>query len=335
MNRKIKAKMNKTRKSSFGILVAATMSSGKSTLINALIGHELLPSANESTTSSVIQIHHRNQSNFSGRSYIETTSADQNSKPKIKPKNYIRPITNQEIQQWNQDPDISNIILRGPLYPFSKIEKNIHIIDTPGPNNSQDEQHASMAKNSLEKASYHLLLYVLNATQLGINDDYFTLKEIKNILQKRRGKQIVFILNKADKLDEEKSESIAQAVENAHNYLTKLGFENPIIIPTAASIALKVRKLLNGDVLTRSERAALSVGLLTLKNERFLKAAKNLPIPLKTTHQNLSERSHKQSSYSIRTGENISYQELANVLINSGIPLLENLISYYLDNSLI
>ncbi len=40
----------------FDVYVVATMSSGKSTLINAMLGHDLLPAANEATTATIARI---------------------------------------------------------------------------------------------------------------------------------------------------------------------------------------------------------------------------------------------------------------------------------------
>ena len=45
------------QKDLFEVIVVATMSAGKSTVINALIGQELLHSANEATTATITRIH--------------------------------------------------------------------------------------------------------------------------------------------------------------------------------------------------------------------------------------------------------------------------------------
>ena len=46
----------KAKNSQFEINVVATMSSGKSTLINALLGQQLMPAANEATTATIVKI---------------------------------------------------------------------------------------------------------------------------------------------------------------------------------------------------------------------------------------------------------------------------------------
>ena len=64
----MKTDMNK--KNIFEVIVVAPMSAGKSTVINALIGKELLHSANEATTATITRIHDKdNLPFFSGCAY--------------------------------------------------------------------------------------------------------------------------------------------------------------------------------------------------------------------------------------------------------------------------
>src|SRR3546814_3295380 len=58
----------------FDVLVLATMSAGKTSFINALIGQELLHTANEATTACVTRVEHRQGARrFSGRSEEHTS----------------------------------------------------------------------------------------------------------------------------------------------------------------------------------------------------------------------------------------------------------------------
>lgn len=52
----IKDAFIKARSSEFEVNVVATMSSGKSTLINALLGRKLMPAKNEATTATIVKI---------------------------------------------------------------------------------------------------------------------------------------------------------------------------------------------------------------------------------------------------------------------------------------
>ena len=62
--------MENMEKLIFEVVVVATMSAGKSTVINALIGKELLHSANEATTATITRIHDKDDLPFfSGNAY--------------------------------------------------------------------------------------------------------------------------------------------------------------------------------------------------------------------------------------------------------------------------
>lgn len=64
-DKKIIQAFEKAKDSKFEINVVATMSSGKSTLINALLGQQLMPAANEATTATIVKIIDTDQDNFS------------------------------------------------------------------------------------------------------------------------------------------------------------------------------------------------------------------------------------------------------------------------------
>ncbi len=62
-------------------------------------------------------------------------------------------------------------------------------------------------------------------------------------------------------LDAEKGESLAGCIESVRQYLSSVGFGNPVIIPMMANIALVVRKKIAGARLTRVERVTLRQAL--------------------------------------------------------------------------
>ena len=112
------------------------------------------------------------------------------------------------------------------------------------------------------------------------------LEKIKEAVGKDPNKEILFLLNKADCLDEEKGERLDQVVIRTKKYLTEVGFNNPIIIPTAANYALVLQKMLNKALLTRSEKAELRIALdrlntnlivtSTIETEQKLKILNNI-----------------------------------------------------------
>lgn len=45
------------------------------------------------------------------------------------------------------------------------------LVDTPGPNNSRDPHHQQMTYRMLENSDKSLVLFVMNGTQLNVNDE--------------------------------------------------------------------------------------------------------------------------------------------------------------------
>nr|WP_314741317.1 dynamin family protein [uncultured Haemophilus sp.] len=90
----------------FEVIVVATMSAGKSTVINALIGQELLHSANEATTATITRIHDKDDlPYFSGCAYGYQSECLKHS----------HQIDAETLKEWNADPSIKTIDLMGDI----------------------------------------------------------------------------------------------------------------------------------------------------------------------------------------------------------------------------
>ena len=213
------------------VFVMATMSSGKSTLINALLSKKLLPSSNEACTATITKVINTNQENYSAKAYSE--------KRELLYKEYN--ISYEKMKEWNNNEKISEIEIHGVI-PFVNKERtlNLTLIDTPGPNNSQNIEHQKILERHLvENINENtMILYVLNATQLGITDDSNLLdKLIKNV--GNNTKNIIFALNKLDCFNED--DDISETIAEVCEYLEKKGVEKPNIFPIAALPALTIR----------------------------------------------------------------------------------------------
>lgn len=105
----------------FCINVVATMSAGKSTLINALLGKKLMPMANMATTATIVRIIASTQEQFSaiakGKN-DEEIARDEN-------------ITYETMETWNDDERISSIDIYGPIPCVDNIGMRLVLIDTP------------------------------------------------------------------------------------------------------------------------------------------------------------------------------------------------------------
>lgn len=307
-------------KSLFDVIVVATMSAGKSTVINALIGKELLHSANEATTATITRIHDKdNLPFFSGKAYSYTNEL-------LDEKFQIDAET---LRKWNADSQIKTIDLVGDIQALYNDEKELVIYDTPGPNNSQDDNHEALTMEIINDGHYGLILYVLNATQLGVNDDRALLQKIKTTLDKDSHKEIIFLLNKADCLDQEKGERLDKVVENAEKYLTGIGFVKPIIIPTAAQYALILQKMLNNLPLRRSERAELNNALDSLNTNFIITSTIDLEYKLKVL--NKLQKTKTTGRVKRTNGSTITIQRLKRSLLRTGFGVVNHLLQQKLN----
>lgn len=319
-------KQSKTKDNFFEIIVIATMSSGKSTLINAMLGEELLHCANEATTATITKMVNKDsQKAFDGCAYY-LKDTKKNEKSIMKLIDHKDNIDSNILRTWNADQKINYINMTGNIPSIRNSNRNIILYDSPGPNNSQDITHQNLTANLVNDGRYGMIIYVLNATQIGINDDQLFLSQVGQALKADKSKKIIFILNKADVLDEEKGENIEIFVENAASYLKNIGFTNPTIIPVSAISALHARKALNQQPLTRFERNMLQQNLNNLDNARLIKASYNISNSFKKI--SLPNIDKQDIPITIKDGLEIPKNKIENLVYFSGLPLLESIINY-------
>ncbi|WP_346796323.1 dynamin family protein [Halomonas sp. Bachu 37] len=234
----------------FNILILATMSAGKSSFINALIGEELLHAANEATTACITTLEHNDCSDSTSACCYAYNGDLLDS---------VANIQAEQLKAWNRDDRIRNIILQGNFSTYCQPSQGLVLHDTPGPNNSQDPRHAQLTMDAIRDIPFDMVFYILNATQLGTRDDRALLTTVKEELARlQRPHKVVFILNKVDQLDCEKGESLTKHVEQAFSYLVDVGYTEPTIVPMIANAALYARKKLAGMPLSRKQRIELA-----------------------------------------------------------------------------
>lgn len=286
----------------FPMVVLATMSSGKSTLVNALLGEQILPSRNEACTAKAYFILDDDQD---GEVKIYVTY--KNGDTAVYEKNVA-----EELEKANSDDEVTDILIRGHVKGVLNTDKSLLIVDTPGPNNSRDETHQQVMIDVMKKIKGGLILYVLNATQLGINDDKYLLEIIKDYIKENSKVKVLFVINKVDLLDEEKEESVGQFVEMANEYLQHNGINNPQIIPVSALAASLFKKVLNKEELTRSEYRSFCGYFDMYKPRDFNMSSYAITSSHPDQHESIEVR-----------GEKYSVGNLNRAIENTGIKLLE------------
>ena len=290
----------------FNLYVVATMSSGKSTLINAMLGQDILPAANEATTATIAQITDdktlgssfmARRINSSGRASDEVA------------------VSAELMKEWNMMEDTRQIELRGNIVSMQERD-NVRLVltDTPGPNNSQDDEHERVTMSYIQDSQRNpLILYVLNASQLGINDDQHLLRLVAQTMN-RGGKQskdrFIFAVNKMDNFDPESGENVSAALERVKTYLQNNGIQNPQVYPISANLTRLLRK--NPDARTRKERGDLNTMTELFEEE----ASMDLPSYMPLTS---------------RVRRALDDRKLMRVEYRSGLPAVEVMIDEYIN----
>lgn len=292
----------------FPVYVMATMSSGKSTLINAMLGQDLLPAANEATTATIAKIY--DDKSTGGRFFGSRNSAQGELE-------FCEDITLETLQKWNLESNTKTINLNGNIVAMQPREHvRLVLTDTPGPNNSQNSDHELTTMSFIKDTAKRnpLIIYVLNATQLGTNDDRNLLSLVAEIMEnggKQNKERFIFVVNKIDTFDPEKGENVDATLKRVRHYLKDNGIKNPQIYPVSAYLTRLLRTK-NPEKLTRKERNDLAnMTELFLEEESM-----NLPAYMPLTP---------------RVQRSLAERPINEVMKRSGLPIVEVMIDEYID----
>ena len=243
--------------------VVATMSSGKSTLINAMLGQELLPARNEATTAIVAKIHNRDsQKVFSVKAYDNDRNIIEDSDH----------ATIDVLERLNANENLSIIELYGDIPYIHEYGMDVVLNDTPGPNNSATDEHRAHTYTLLNSDFKPMILYVFNATQLRTNDDNTLLNDVSrkiNMAGTQSKDRFLFVLNKADALDPGKGETVEKAIADLKSYLAEHNIRDPLIFPVSAQLAKVIRMKKNNISMSEDEEDFFDSKVKrTLKDEK-------------------------------------------------------------------
>lgn len=242
-DKKIIQAFEKAKDSKFEINVVATMSSGKSTLINALLGQQLMPAANEATTATIVKIIDTDQDNFSAVAFDKSGQIVKE----------LDNVTLEDMQALNADIKVSTVEIKGKIPCVSSVGMKLVLVDTPGPNNSRDKSHEEMTYKMIADSDKSLVLYVMNGQQLGINDEKIFLDYVCQSMKdggKKARERFIFAVNKMDAFcpdpQDDGPECITKALDNVKAGLEDREIYNPNIFPVCALPALQKRAEMRG-----------------------------------------------------------------------------------------
>lgn len=178
----------------FRIFVTATMSAGKSTLINALTGKHICRSQNMACTR---KNHHIINKAFED-SYCAVYDHD-----------LVMTAGDQELMNNNEE-NRSDHIYIGAHFAGELQSLRLEFIDSPGINFCGHEEHSKAVDAMISNQHFDMLIYVINATETGTDDDRAHLAYVR----KHIGRQpMIFVLNKIDEIHiDTEQESIEEII---------------------------------------------------------------------------------------------------------------------------
>jgi Dynamin family len=167
----------------FGIAVLAPFNFGKSTLINALLGKEIMPVKMVRTTGTVIRIKY-------GKTLTTTITLKSGEVIRSSDTEILKEFAVLNLKGQRREDVVSVEV----LYPHDLLKNGVEILDLPG-TNDREEQDALVRDQLLQ---VDLVIQILNARQP------FTLNEQETLTQwlDCRGiKTVVFVLNRLNELE--------------------------------------------------------------------------------------------------------------------------------------
>ena len=231
----VKNAFENAKSNNFEVCVVATMSAGKSTLINSLLGAKLMPSKQEACTAIITRI----QDTKEGNSWQAEVYNKENRLIETN-----QNITYSDMERLNGDEKVSTIKIAGNIPFVSSDDVSLILIDTPGPNNSRDPEHKKIQSEFLSKSSKSLLLYIMEGNY-GCDDDNALLQRVAESMKvggKQSKDRFLFVVNKMDNRKTEDGD-ILQTLNRIREYLKGHGITNPNLFPAAALTALNIRMM--------------------------------------------------------------------------------------------
>lgn len=296
----------------YPVIITSNISSGKSTLINAIVGDDILPSKNQICTDKMV-------------AFLDNDELD-NFKVHVNSENdgymVYESVDKQLIKDFNDNQQTAEILLEGDIRGIRNNKKSLMLVDTPGVNNFKNSNHKNLALKILKSITSGLVIYVFNATALATYDDRDALLEIQKNLKEKKNVRLIFVVNRMDCIDTQK-ESLVDLVDSCNKFIKEMGFENYTIIPVSAYAALLFRKAIYELEMTENETDMLFRLFKKFRNDSF-----------SLNRLTASDKDDFLKKQLIVGDDTYKYIDLVAALENTGINLVENVIDEMLVKSL-
>ena len=223
-----------TMNDAFEVCVAAPISAGKSTLINALLHKKLMPSMTNACTAIITRL---TDSPAAGENWnIKAYDKDKN------PVSTLKNVTLNEMRSLNKREDVSIVEAEGPIPLARDMGTTLVLIDTPGPNNARNKDHETTLYRYLGDFPKSLVLYVLTSP-LEARDNDELLRKIADTMKvggRKATERFIFVLNKMDSWSMEDDGGLENARIRASEFLKHYGIAKPSIFLASAQTALDI-----------------------------------------------------------------------------------------------
>ena len=213
------------------IVFTATMSAGKSTIINALIGKKIARTSVEACTGNITYFKNKAFDDSRTCMITDLINLDVND---IELENFT----------WDKSPEIISYF--NIIYDY---KNKICLIDTPGVNSAINEKHKILSTNLMKSNDYDSLVYVFNANKLGTDEEFMHLKWISENVDKNK---TIFVLNKLDTY-RKNEDSIEETISKIKEDLANFGYDSPILCPLSAYVGLLEKMKISGLNLSEDE----------------------------------------------------------------------------------
>ncbi len=324
----IKNAFKQAKNDDFEVCVVATMSAGKSTLINALLGTKLMPSTQAACTATITRIKDIDgQSNWRAEAY-KCIRDKEGRVSELRLSETVEDLTNEKMVDWNKDEDILEIRVCGDIGFVSSDEVSLVLVDTPGPNNAIEKEHGIVQEEFLNKSSKALVLFILDENY-GTESEKALLKSIgkKMAVNGKMSKdRFIFAVNKMDNRKEEDG-PITDTLEDIRKYLDDCGIKNPNLFPIAALPALSIRMLKSGIELNEDQIEDLEDDASVKKLNRKLHLDEYATLPRNV--KNIVNEKLKEAEENEKEKDRDERYDQA--LIHTGVPSLEAAICQYVE----
>lgn len=307
---KIKRKFQDAIDTEFDVAVVATMSSGKSTLINAFLGRELMPSKQGACTATITRIKDDDK-----KTKFSAVCRDKNGKIVAKDDD----LTLEAMKRYNDDDRVLNIDIEGEIPFVSSEDMQLVLHDTPGPNNSRTEEHRNRTLSFInDDINMPMVLYVMANDNVEDSSVHDLLNDFTYPMKLKHGKQardrFIFVINKLDEV--KKDEPVTEFIQKAKDILKEYDIEDANIYPVSAEFAKLARMKEKGDYIDEDDCDKLECKIRYFPREGH---QLNNFAPSQTIRDEMQKQLDNAKN------------ELEKTLIYTGVPALEAAIAEYVE----